>query len=125
MTQKNQIIIAVIILLVAVGGSFYGGMVFGQNQKRNFNFAGPNQNVSIRGNRPGGANAGEIIAKDEKSITIKLPTGGSKIIFYSNSTQIGKFTSGTADALAIGQSVNVNGTTNSDGSVTAVNIQIK
>ncbi len=37
---------------------------------------------------------GEIIGIDDNSLTLKLDTSGSKIIFYSDSTEIGKFMSG-------------------------------
>lgn len=40
---------------------------------------------------------GEIIDKDEISITVKLTDGGSKLIFYSDETQILEFTEGNND----------------------------
>ena len=46
--------------------------------------------------------AGSVIAKDDKSLTIKLPDGGSKIIFYSVSTEIMKTATGTLEELKVG-----------------------
>jgi len=126
MNKKILIIIAIIILLIIAGGSFYGGMLYGQNQRRNAAFQA-NGGVSIRGNRQqgGGFTAGEIISKDDKSITIKLPSGGSKIVFYAANTEIGKFTNGTTADLTVGQTVSVTGSANQDGSVTAQSVQIR
>jgi len=68
--------------------------------------------------------AGEIIAKDDSSMTIKLNDGGSKIVLISGSTKTTKQADATADDLAVGTKVSVLGTTNSDGSVSAQSVQI-
>ena len=73
----------------------------------------------------GGFTAGEIIAKDDKSVTVKLQNGGSKIVFLSDSTEITKSAEGALSDLEIGKNISVNGTTNSDGSVTAHTIQLR
>jgi hypothetical protein len=131
----KKILMSVLITAVLVGGgAFYGGMKYVQSKassrlaQGNFGNFQRNSMASIgglRGNRFGGFAAGEIIAKDNNSVTIKLNNGGSRIVFYSNSTEVGKFTKGTADDLQVGESVTVSGDANQDGSITAKLIQIR
>lgn len=139
-------IIYVIIGIVILAGAFYGGMKY-QESKTPAGLAGANfqnlRNLSpeerqqkfqelganasgAAGRRGGSTNgaAGEIIAKDDKSITIKLRDAGSKIIFFSDTTEITKSASGSADDLEIGKNVMVGGKQNSDGSYTAETIQL-
>ena len=127
---NKKIIIVIIALLLVGGGAFYGGMFYGKSQ--NVLPAFPGGNFPDMGvGRTGGASgssfiSGDILSKDSSSITLQLPNNnGSKIIFYSSATQIGKSTSGTADDLSTGATVSVTGTTNSDGSITAQSIQLR
>ena len=96
--------------------AFYGGLKYGQNSQQNSfrqNFNGPDLsgNVNAQGIRGawfsgwlqgGGAASGEIIGKDEESITVNLRDGGSKIIFFSNSTKITKTADGAQEDLKQG-----------------------
>jgi len=136
--MKNNLIIAVIVALVIGGGvGFFVGMTYQKNQRPNFatfNAAGGNfqrgqggQNGQFRTGGPNGANrptVGEIISSDDKSITVKLMDGSSKIVVVTNSTTINKAAEGTKDDLKTGTNVLVVGTSNSDGSETATNIQL-
>jgi hypothetical protein len=122
-----------------VGGSaFYGGMKYGQSKNplgqfspQGFqNFTSEQQQLAQEGRtRNGQAGAGfvsgEIISKDDTTITVKLQDGGSKIILFSDSTIIDKSVNGSSVDLEVGKTVTVSGTANQDGSITAQSIQLR
>jgi hypothetical protein len=129
--SKNLIFTIIITAIVFGGGGFYGGMFFGKSQTPG---RLPNGQF-VAGVRDGSGNAlmrrqgsnfvnGDVIAKDDKSITVQNRDGGSKIIFFSDKTTITKSASGTKEDLAEGTTVIATGTANSDGTMTAQNIQI-
>ena len=76
------------------------------------------------GGRNGNAVVGEILSKDDTSITVKLTDGSSKIVVLSSNTVINKAAIATKNDLTTGERVAVFGTVNSDGSVTAQDIQL-
>lgn len=138
----------IVITAVVVGGlSFYGGTIFAASKDgqanstqggniQNFRNMTPEQRQQafqqmgggaggLRGGGAGGATSGEILSADDKSITLKLRDGGSKIVFFSASTNISKMVAAAVGDLAIGKNVSVQGTANSDGSVTAQTIQLR
>ncbi len=75
--------------------------------------------------RNGSITAGEIVSKDDTSITLKLRDGSSKIVFYSTSTGIQKTATGTPADLTVGEQVAVTSSQNQGGSLTAQSIQIR
>jgi len=83
---------------------------------------------SVNGQRTragAGFTAGSILSKnDGTSFTVKLSTGGSEIVFLSPSSKIMKSATGTIEDLNVGDQVVVSGTANSDGSITASNVQL-
>jgi hypothetical protein len=136
--MKNNLIIGVFIALVIGGGiGFFAGMQYQKskltdmitfngrgimNDQRQANrqftqrMGGPNS-----GNRPV---TGEIIDSDDKSITVKLSDGSSKIIIIDSKTSINKSAEGSLADLKKGEKVAAFGISNSDGSINAVNIQL-
>ena len=151
--MKKLLLVAVAVAVLVGGGAFYGGMKyaegrssrgFGDNFQNLQNLSpeerqqrlgelGANVGAGFRGGAGsqgtrgvgGGFVSGEVISKDEKSIIVKVSDGGSKIVFYSDSTEISKFTDGSINDLVIGKTVSINGTPNQDGSVTANSVQLR
>lgn len=139
--MKKILLVFVLAVLIVGGGAFFAGMKYGQGKNSLANFQNltseqrqqrMQQAGTVGGFRATGGNnrgngfvSGEIISKDDASITVKLPDGGSKIVFFSDSTNITKSTNGAFSDMEAGKTITVNGITNSDGSVTATNIQIR
>lgn len=153
--MNKLIISVIAVAVVVGGGAFFGGMKYaesksprGQFSRADFQNLSPEErqqriqqfgaNVGgafggdhaggsgFRGGQGGGGfTGGEIIAKDDKSITVKLQDGGSRIIFFSDATAVTKSAQGSLSDLMVGAQISANGTANSDGSITAQAIQLR
>ncbi len=63
--------------------------------------------------------SGEVIAMDEKSITVKSEDGSTKIVLFSDQTTVNKTEVGAKTDLKAGDQIMVIGSQNQDGSLTA------
>jgi len=143
MTKKILPIIILVVIVVGAG-AFYGGMQYSKSQSKGslsggfanltpeerqarFQQMGAGNGSSQRMGQGAGAGFvnGEILSKDNQSLTIKLRDGGSKIVLFSTSTEVSRFIEGELNDLTVGQSVMVNGRANADGSITAQSIQVR
>lgn len=137
--KNTGILITVICLLIGLGIGFFGGykyrnyrlskaMVnFGANGNfQRFTGNGTTRMMGQNGNgmMRGGAVEGTILSMDDKSVTVKLSDGSSKIILFSGSTTYSNTVTSTRTDLKVGGTVAVFGASNSDGSITATNVQI-
>ena len=129
MKNKNtMMIIAVVLIIVAAAGGFFGGMMYQKNQVSSLgtaargNYAGrfgqAGQNSSFRPVR------GQVLSMTNDSLTVKMSDGSTKIVVLSSSTAFMQATKAALSDVKTGDTVNVVGTQNSDGSVTAQNIQL-
>ena len=144
----NKTVGVIAAVAIVVGStSFYGGMKYGQSQNAALGRGGVAnltpaerqaraQQFGGGGGRMGGASGGggvggagfltgDVLSKDDTSITVKLNDGGSKIIFLSSSTQVMKAATGSLSDLAVGERISITGTSNADGSVFAQTVQIR
>ena len=132
--MAKKIILIIIALAVIGGGAFYGGMKYGQSKNPRLSSEQRQQFLqgSIEGNLPRGTGrgiganflTGEVIAKDEQSLTLKMQDGSSKIVFFSDSTEISKTAEGEINDIEVGKQIMISGDQNSDGSYTAKTIQL-
>lgn len=130
MKNQNNLIVTILLVVIVGAGSFFAGTKYQQSNGRQFpdgQFGG-----RMMGGQPGNQGNrmnfrpvnGEIIASDDKSITVKAQDGSSKIVLISESTEINTASIVSRDALKVGEKVAVFGTSNPDGSLTAQNIQL-
>ena len=132
--MKNNYLMTTILILVFAGAGFYGGMKYQESKPRNFSDQFRAGQGVMRNGQTGGAGvgsrggfrpvAGEIISTDEKSITVKLQDDSSKIVLINDKTVINKAQTVSKSELKVGEKVSVFGSENTDGSVTAQNVQL-
>lgn len=130
-----------IIALVLIGAGFYGGMQYqtskqaaaqaerqaqrGQFGGRGGQNGGPGGMGTMGGGTGGGRfspTIGTVLSKDDTTMTVELEGGGSKIILLSKSAQVTHSEKVDLATVKIGDKVQVMGSTNPDGSVTAERI---
>lgn len=119
--------------IIVVGLSYYVGLKSGSKVAVVNDQPGQNQGMN-RTNRVGGMRggisgggffSGSIVSIDKTSIIIATRDGSSKIILFSTVTPVTKMVAGTSSDLVVGKDVNITGTTNSDGSVSAESISLR
>lgn len=122
----------IVAVVIAAGAAFYGGMQYQKNKapqdtggfRGQFGQNGSGQRRGMTGGSGTRPVTGEILSADNTSITVKLPDGSSKIVILSDKTTINKAAEATKTDLTAGTNIAAFGTQNTDGSVTAVSIQL-
>jgi flagellar basal body-associated protein FliL len=125
---NTVIIVAVILVIVAAAGGFFGGMMYQKSQVSALGAAGRGSYAARFGqagqsaaNRPV---RGQVLSMSDTTLTVKMSDGSTKIVVLSSSTAFAQSAKAALTDVKTGDTVNVVGTANSDGSVTATDIQI-
>ena len=126
-------IVTAIIVVVVGALAFYGGTQYQlskQSAGRSFaagQFGAGRTGTGAAGTRRTGNGqpvSGEILNIDSSSITVKLVDGSSRIVLLTDKTIFNKTATVDKSELKVGDKVGVFGTTNTDGSVSAQNVQL-
>ena len=128
---KNKILIAIVAIAIGISG-FIAGLKYQESKTTEFARNLPKNIEQMRGqmgHQPNGGPElysvrGEILSVDDSSVVVKLADDSSKIVILSDLTEINKSGEGSMEDLNEGVEVMVMGQTNSDGSITAQNVQI-
>lgn len=132
----NKTILTAIAVAIVFGA---GGYYFGSQQSSATVTTAPTGASGYTGRTGGrfagaggGFNAGTIISTGDGTMTIQLTAStstsavsGTKIVLFDNNTQVNEMQTVPASTLTVGQNVVVNGSTNTDGSLTATTIQVR
>ncbi len=134
MNRVTQIILGVVILIIVAGGSFYGGMLYGQSQTQSSR-AGARFTSGQYGNGQGGGQGqghrgfgqgvfGQIAEIGEGYMVVTDNNGKQTKVQVTDTTLIEKNASVKLTDLAKGESVMVSGSQGADGTVTARSVQV-
>jgi hypothetical protein len=137
--KKNNYGVTILVAIVVAAAAFFGGMKYqetkavassqgGQFYTQGMKGGQGGQTIRQGGQKSGmmggGATIGEILNVDGTSVTVKLSDGSSKIVNLSEKTTISKTATAAATELKAGEKIAAFGESNSDGSITAQNIQL-
>lgn len=147
MKNSNIVIVTIVCAAIAGAGGFWGGTIYqksqittmmgnqmggrgegvsqlGRNGMNGNTSKTTNNNVPAMNGRGGGAISGEVTAKDDKSLTVKMTDGSSKIVIISDSTTYHLSAESDLNKIDVGTKVATFGTSNADGTLTANSIEI-
>lgn len=120
--------IILVVVFAAVG--FFAGMQYQKSQSTTGGtnqygqFQGGGRRNGGQGQFNGGRVIGKVISSDNASLTVQLQDGSSKLIILSGTTTYSKSAQAARSDVKVGDEVAVFGATNSDGSITAQNVQL-
>lgn len=131
--NKDILLASIITLVIGAGVGFFGGVTYQKNQQPSSRQFALGQGGSGRAFGNGSVNGarsgvrpinGQITSNDGKTMTVKEQNGSSIIVLLSANTTINKVDNAAQDELKVGSTISAFGVVNSDGSITAQNIQL-
>ncbi len=132
--KNTRVIVPIITAVIGLGTGLLGGYEYRNyvlsKARANFGSGTGAQRFiagrNVQGTLGARSNAvvGSILSMDSSSITVKMADGSTKIVLFSPSTTYSNTVNASQSDLKVGGNIAVFGTTNTDGTVTATNIQI-
>lgn len=139
MTDNHKLIFGGVVIAALVAG-FFGGIYYQKKQSvvypgmartgRN-NTLNQDRGMGMGMNnkqgqdmRVGGMISGEISAKDEGGVTVRMTDGSSKLVLVNDMTKYTISSVSDFTKVVVGEKVAVFGESNSDGSITATSIEL-
>lgn len=134
--MNKTVIISVILVIVAIGLGFFGGIEYQLHKAGSSRFGGGSfpgaGGGRFRQAFGGGGGAGQnfvpirgqVLSADANTLTVKMSDGSTKIIVLSGSTVFQKTSTASATDIKQGSTVVVVGQQDSSGSVTAQSVSI-
>ncbi|HZZ98815.1 MAG TPA: hypothetical protein VFG51_02675 [Candidatus Saccharimonadia bacterium] len=139
-TTTKTLLIAVVCIALGIFGGYEfktwqvnkaraagGNVLFGQGQRvPGASGQGGTGARRFGGGGPGGGRPviGSVVNIDDKSMTIKEADGSTRIVLFSDNTSYTQSQTVTKATLKVGDQVGAFGTDNTDGSLTAQNVQL-
>lgn len=132
LTRTAQWIIAVLVLIIAAGGSFYAGTLYGKSQAQAALRAARQRGMPFAQGTPGAQQfqgRGMVFGTIEQvgadgTLVVQDNNGGQVRVRVTDTTLIEKTVSAAVSDLQSGESVMVSGTQEQDGSITARSVQV-
>ena len=127
--KTQQLVIVAVGAVIIAALAFYGGMQYQKSQGRQAfagGFAGASRQFGGAANSAtrGRPVVGSIVNQDASSFTVKLADGSTKIVLIDDKTIFDKTSTVPQSEVKTGENVGVFGITNTDGSITAQNVQL-
>lgn len=127
--KNNNMVITIIVAVIVAAVAFFGGMQYQKSQVSTALSATGRTGSAGQFRQRAGANGqtptrGEVVSISGQNMTVKLPDNSSKIVLLSDKTVVSQSATASATDIKSGDQVLVLGTSNSDGSVTAQDVQI-
>ncbi|MHB1769981.1 MAG: DUF5666 domain-containing protein [Minisyncoccota bacterium] len=126
--KKHLVLTAIVALGIGLGIGYVGGHASAPMVGYGTSGGGSGGSTRIprgRNQSAGGFLTGIVARKDSESITVTTRDGNSHVILFTPATRVFKSVAGSLTDVAVGSTVIVSGSTNSDGSVSASSIQLR
>ncbi len=114
-------IITIIVIIIALGAGFEGGLLFHSHNKGTTKVGKHHHALTTKG----ATTSGTVLDNSGSTLTIKLTNGNTETIYTSSSTSYSQISTINSSNITNGATIHVIGIKNSNGSMTAKKIVLQ